>query len=65
VERSSRTIFDDFNSLYSGPIINGVVTVSIQTQNENLTRLKDGFASLKTKREEVVNVMVKQLKIPK
>ena len=58
-------IFDDFNSLYSGPLVNGVVTVSIQTRNDTLTRLREGFTSLKTKREQVVKVMVKQLKIPK
>lgn len=58
-------IMDDFLSLYIGPKIGGVVTVSAQTHIEVLAKLKIGFTSLKTKREQVVTVMAKELKIPK
>lgn len=59
------SIFDDFDSLYAGPVVNGVVTVSAQTRIDTLQRLEAGFAALKAQQQDVVAAMVKELKIPK
>lgn len=59
------SIFNDFNSLYAGPVVNGNVTVSAQTRVDTHQRLEAGFAALNAKQQDVVAAMVKELKIPK
>lgn len=56
---------NDFASLYALPNSGGVMTVSIQTRDDTVAKLKRGFVSLKAKRQQVVAVMVKELQIPK
>lgn len=58
-------IFEEFDSLYTNPVLNGVITVSAQTRIDTLQRLEEGFTALKTQQQEVVKAMVKELKIPK